>query len=230
MAQHAQSGGAESVTVGALEVRGCNGCCKCSMAFFSGSNELLASSVLKVFNSFVSSAAPLWSFTGGLLQLLWFDFTPLKAGFDSGLVPFLRAVLVSFALQASVFQSRVPWCFRGTWTDQHCQAGCRGSTCWALEDLCWVPVREGPRSCQGWWSGRRALKPRRNGRASAAGLALNGPQWRSHLNEILMASCLGCEPAQVKELAVLPVPDVNPLFQAANRVGQHTCKEYVEKD
>ena len=69
------------------------------MALLSGSSELLASSVLKVFNSFVSSAAPLWSFTGGLLQLLRFEFTPLKAGFGFVLVPFLRAALVSFALQ-----------------------------------------------------------------------------------------------------------------------------------
>ena len=51
----AQSGGAES-GVGVLEVRGCDGCCRYSMALNSGSNELLASRVLKVFNSFVSSA------------------------------------------------------------------------------------------------------------------------------------------------------------------------------
>lgn len=99
VALQAQSGGAESGTVGALEACGCDGCCRCSMALISGSSELLVLSVLKVFNSFVSSAAPPWSFTGGLLQLLWFKFTPLKAGFDGVLVPFLRAALVSFALQ-----------------------------------------------------------------------------------------------------------------------------------
>ena len=99
VALQAQSGGAESGTVGVLEVRGCDGCCRCSMVLISGSSELLVLSVLKVFNSFVSSAAPLWSFTDGLLQLLWFKFTPLKAGFDGVLVPFLRAALVSFALQ-----------------------------------------------------------------------------------------------------------------------------------
>ena len=69
------------------------------MALISVSSELLASSVLKVFNHFVSSKAPLWSFTGGLLQFLRFEFKPLKAGFDGVLVPFLRAALVSFALQ-----------------------------------------------------------------------------------------------------------------------------------
>ena len=99
VALQAQSGGAESGTMGALEVGGSDGCCRCSMALISGSSELLASSVLKVFNNFVSSAAPLWSFTGGLLQLLWFEFTPLKAGFDGVLVLFLWAALVSFALQ-----------------------------------------------------------------------------------------------------------------------------------
>ena len=67
------------------------------MALISVSSELLASSVLKVFNHFVSSTAPLWSFTGGLLQFLWFEFKPLKAA--GVLVPFLRAALVSFALQ-----------------------------------------------------------------------------------------------------------------------------------
>ena len=55
VALQAQSGGAES-GVGALEVRGFDGCCRCSMALISGSRELFASSVLKVFNSFVSSA------------------------------------------------------------------------------------------------------------------------------------------------------------------------------
>ena len=99
MARQAQSGGAESGTVGALEVRCCDGCCRGSMALISVSSELLASSVLKVFNHFVSSTAPLWSFTGGLLQFLWFEFKPLKAAFDGVLVPFLRAALVSFALQ-----------------------------------------------------------------------------------------------------------------------------------
>ena len=99
VALQAQSGGAESGTMGALEVGVSDGCCRCSVTLISGSSELLASSVLKVFNNFVSSAAPLWSITGGLLQLLWFEFTPLKAGFDGVLVLFLWAALVSFALQ-----------------------------------------------------------------------------------------------------------------------------------
>ena len=99
VALQAQSGGTESGTVGALEVCGCDGCSRCSMALISGSSDLLAQSVLKVFNSFVSSAAPLWPFTGGLPHLLWLELTTLKAAFDGVLVPFLRVVLVSFALQ-----------------------------------------------------------------------------------------------------------------------------------
>jgi len=50
------------------------------------------------------------------------------------------------------------------------------------------------------------------------------------LNEILMALCLGCEAAPVKEGAVQPAPDVDPHLQVANGVGQHTGEEDVEKD
>ena len=45
-----------------------------------------------------------------------------------------------------------------------------------------------------------------------------------------MVLCLGCEAAQVKEGAVQPVPDVDPLLQVANGMGQHTGEEDVEKD
>ena len=45
-----------------------------------------------------------------------------------------------------------------------------------------------------------------------------------------MALCLCCEAAQVKEGAVQSVPDVDPPFQVANVVGQHTGEEDVEKD
>ena len=45
-----------------------------------------------------------------------------------------------------------------------------------------------------------------------------------------MALSLGCEVVQVKEGAVQLVPDVDPLLQVANSMGQHTGEEGVEKD